>query len=248
MSEAKNKLREMRDEVDDEVIAIEVSIDQVQDQIDELTDQAGAISEAMMDPAASALEQYLGGKALPFEYPALTFEGFWETGQSYVVNDVTTILSDTTSGNYTCILGHTSSSGNKPGTGASWTTYWVLSTPLVTFSLYIGPDYDSLNLTDWAVLDATAVPVYEYLGTGWDGDATIIQYQDDWDFGCDYLNHPLGVVPTGPACVMRVAPTAVASYGIIPNTDALTSAKTILTNNQTKIDDSKATFSRYLED
>lgn len=93
-----------------------------------------------------------------------------------------------------------------------------------------GPDYDVVGVTDWAILDSTAVPVYVYLGVGWDGDTIIIAFKDTWDFGYDYLYHPLGTSGT---------------YGIQPMMDALNNGKATLLGNKTTISDSKTVFENY---
>ena len=99
--------------------------------------------------------------------------------------------------------------------------------------------YSTGNITDWEifymttpVLPATPVKVvlYAYQGAGWDNDALIIGWADDYSFGNDYLTRPLD---TG------------ATYGLIPYKTNLNSAITILTNNKNKIDDSVSYFEDY---
>jgi len=103
---------------------------------------------------------------------------------------------------------------------------------------YASIDYDTGNLTDWEIYYmtipippafATKVVLYAYEGTGWDNDAQIISWVNDFDFGNDYLTRPL---------------ESGATYGLIPYKDNLNSAISILTNNKDKIDDSVS----YLED
>ena len=267
MSTEESKLNQMRDRVDDQVVEIQVSIDQIQDQIDELAEQGDAIEVALMDVAASELEPYLYGKATELQYPILTFQGFWVTATSYVVNDSVTIADDSTGGQFVCILDNTSDSTNEPGSGASWTTYWTVALPLTTIRVKLGAAYNNTSINGWKIQQYQLIPnptppylppfinawvtIYAYLGVGWDGDTQIIELQDDWDFGCDYLNHLLGIAATeenSPGCVERVALGVAASYGIDPKIEALESAKTIITNNQSKVDDSKDVFDRYLED
>jgi len=89
-------------------------------------------------------------------------------------------------------------------------------------TLVLGPDYNVINITDWALVDSTALPVYEYLGVGWDGDASIIEWINDWAFGYDYLTRAL---------------TSGATYGLNPQIAVLNDASSILTNNRDKIDD-----------
>lgn len=45
--------------------------------------------------------------------------GAWQSGEDYEVGDLSQ-----NSGSFICILDHTAASGNEPGVGASWQTYW----------------------------------------------------------------------------------------------------------------------------
>ena len=99
--------------------------------------------------------------------------------------------------------------------------------------------YSTGNITDWEIYYMTvpippATPVkvvlYAYEGAGWDNDAQIISWADDYSFGNDYLTRPLD---TG------------ATYGLIPYRDNLNSAISILTNNQNKVDSSISYFEDY---
>ena len=97
-------------------------------------------------------------------------------------------------------------------------------------TLVVGPQYDDINVTDWKIIDSTAITRYEYLGVGWDGDTIIINYKDTWDFGYDYLYHPLGTSGT---------------YGIQPMIDALNNGKSTLNGNKDTVSDSKTVFEDY---
>ncbi len=94
----------------------------------------------------------------------------------------------------------------------------------------VGVQYDDINLTDWKIIDATAITRYEYLGVGWDGDTNVINYISSWNFGYDYLYHPLGTSGT---------------YGIQPMIDALNNGKSTLNGNKDTISDSKTVFEDY---
>lgn len=48
----------------------------------------------------------------------------WLTSQSYVVGDLAAVVVSGNSRFFRCKVAHTSSAGTKPGSGASWTTYW----------------------------------------------------------------------------------------------------------------------------
>ena len=89
--------------------------------------------------------------------------------------------------------------------------------------------YGTGNITDWHI-DSTSVPIYEYLGVGWDGDAAIIELIEDYDFANDFITRPL---------------TTGATYGYNPNITSLDEAKDILEENKDKIDESIDVFSRY---
>jgi len=90
--------------------------------------------------------------------------------------------------------------------------------------------YGTGNITDWIILDSTGNPVFEYLGTNWDGDAIITQYITDYSFGNDYLTRPL---------------TSGATYGLIPRRDNLDIALAILEENKVKVDASEDIMDRY---
>jgi hypothetical protein len=163
---ARDILNEMVNAAPDQVGALESNIQSIDDQISDLTDEANAIEEAILEVDATALIIYLESTKVP--------------------------------------------SGG---------------------SLVLGADYNVTNITDWQVLDSTANPVYEYLGVGWDGDTYIIQLITDWAFGYDYLTRTL---------------ISGATYGIYPQISALSSAKSILEANKTKIEDSIDVLGRYI--
>lgn len=97
-------------------------------------------------------------------------------------------------------------------------------------TVVVGVQYDDINLTDWKIIDATAITRYSYLGVGWDGDTNVINYISSWNFGYDYLYQPLGTSGT---------------YGIQSMIDALNNGKSTLNSNKTKINDSKDVFEDY---
>lgn len=90
-------------------------------------------------------------------------------------------------------------------------------------------NYDTGGVTDWRILDTTGNVIYS-LNLNWDGDATIQKLVDDYAFGNDYLTRPL---------------TSGASYGLIPSRDALLSAKSLLLENKTTVEDSINVFEDY---
>jgi hypothetical protein len=102
-----------------------------------------------------------------------------------------------------------------------------------------GPTYNNLaniynaTITDWRIIDATtSQTVYQYNGVGWDNDPIIINLQNDWVFGWDYLTKPLTDLQ--------------GSYGIIPRQNALQTAITQLELNKNKVENSKDIFGDYV--
>lgn len=104
-------------------------------------------------------------------------------------------------------------------------------------SVIIGPHYndianiDTANLTDWRIVDSIGNTVYQYLGIGWDNDSIVIGYIDDWDFGEDYLTHPLN--------------TFDGDYGLYANLAALVLARTTLTATKDKMAASESVLADY---
>jgi hypothetical protein len=49
----------------------------------------------------------------------------WKSGTTYVIGDEVYQETDDEIRLYRCILGHDATSGRKPGSGASWETYWI---------------------------------------------------------------------------------------------------------------------------
>lgn len=97
-------------------------------------------------------------------------------------------------------------------------------------SVAYDPDFGESTVTTFYILDSTGGILYEFEGIGWDSDTQIIDWVDKFDFGYDYLVHPLGIDGT---------------YGIDDKITQLTSAKNLLESNKTKIIDSKDVFEDY---
>jgi hypothetical protein len=111
--------------------------------------------------------------------------------------------------------------------------------PTSNAEVVLGPTYNNLadienaTITDWQIIDSTSLVVlYEYLGVGWDGDAAISKFVSDWNYGHDYLIHPLDSF-TG-------------SYGIYPNIEVLNNAKSTLEGNKVKFAGTEAAFEDYV--
>jgi hypothetical protein len=105
--------------------------------------------------------------------------------------------------------------------------------------LVIGPKYNDFtdianaNLTDWKIIDSTSSEtLYKYEGVGWDEDSLIINLISDWNFGKDYLLHPLD--------------TFDGTYGLYARISALTNSRNTIQATRTKISDSGPVFENYL--
>lgn len=93
-------------------------------------------------------------------------------------------------------------------------------------------DIDNASITDWTIIDSTTLTVlYSYNGVNWDGDTLIKKFVGDWNYGHDYLIHPLT--------------TFDGTYGIYPNLEALNNAKSTLQGSRTKIAASETRFGGY---
>ncbi len=97
-----------------------------------------------------------------------------------------------------------------------------------------GPTFGSIvyptgNIDDWTI-DSTGVPIYEYLGVGWDSDTSITTWIQDYAFGNDYLTRPIEIGST---------------YGLQGNFNLASAGKSTLQANQAKVDASITVLSRY---
>lgn len=68
----------------------------------------------------------------------LSYQGSWAISTAYAVDDV--VINDGES--YTCVIAHTSSAGDEPGTGASWFSYWE---PLLRDCLVASGPFSSVD-------------------------------------------------------------------------------------------------------
>jgi len=93
-----------------------------------------------------------------------------------------------------------------------------------------GADYNVLNVTDWIIYNTLDNPVYVYDGVNWDNDPDIIDLEDKWQFGYDYINHAFGLTGT---------------YGLQARIDQLENGLSLLVQNKSKVEDSTDAFSGY---
>jgi hypothetical protein len=97
--------------------------------------------------------------------------------------------------------------------------------PDLDYTLSKGSTFnDSLSLTgtitDWNVIDSTGNIIYSYIP----GDDSVIDgYKIQWDFGHDYITLPMSTSGT---------------YGTLDNIAKLNTAKSLLTANKSKINNS----------
>jgi hypothetical protein len=114
--------------------------------------------------------------------------------------------------------------------GTKLVEFIYLDSDVVNYGADYGTiDYDDGGITDWRILDSTGNVIYS-LTVNWDGDVYIQKLINDYEFGNDYLTRPL---------------TSGATYGLIPSKSALNSAKSLLEENKTQVEDSVNVFEDY---
>jgi hypothetical protein len=114
--------------------------------------------------------------------------------------------------------------------GTKLVEFIYLDSDVVNYGANYGTiDYDDGGITDWRILDSTGNVIYS-LTVNWDGDVYIQKLINDYEFGNDYLTRPL---------------TSGATYGLIPSKSALNSAKSLLEENKTQVEDSVNVFEDY---
>jgi len=92
-------------------------------------------------------------------------------------------------------------------------------------------DYTTGVITDWFIGQNPAPISYSYVPPiNWDGDAYIISLAADWAWMNDYLTRPLD---------------SGATYGLIPNRDALVGALAILEEDKLKLEQSVTELAPY---
>lgn len=93
-------------------------------------------------------------------------EGDWETDKAYLVRNCVANTIATVITTYYCSVAHTSSAATEPGVGASWTSYWVLTTEIIDQirTAYGDTDSDNPLCTDEQLLyfyyDVTDEEIY----------------------------------------------------------------------------------------
>lgn len=178
---AQDILEQMINDAEGDVEDLQSQIDQIQSLYDELAEQAEAIEDGVLTPAANDLTDYLKNTKIP------------EIETSYP-NNVELVLGP-------------------------------------TFNDI--PNINSATITDWKIIDSTTTnTVYEYNGIGWDGDTFITERISEWNYGHDYLTHPLT--------------TFDGTYGIYPNMSALLNAINSLTATKNKVANTEDNFGRYI--
>lgn len=192
MSEYTNKLTSMVKAAPDQVEGLSRSISSVQDEIDELSSQIGAINNGVCKNTRDQLADYLENVKMPEISVDSTAQHRVYFGSTY------------------------GSIGYGTGNIEDWAIQALINV--------IPPPPDPpIPVPTW-------VDVYVYEGVGWDDDAQIIEWINDYSFGNDYLTRPV---------------TSGATYGLQPNKSLLNDGKAILERNKAKVDASITVLSRY---
>jgi hypothetical protein len=228
-------IKEMILDAPDQVVKLDASINNIDEQISSFEDKRDSIKGSVCDKVSTDLESYLmGTKFAPVSNyyiqkgsnynQSLISSGNITDWKVYeiVINVYVTCFSTTefvTEGNTT--------SDFIPTEDIS---FILLSTSIRVYSTISSSTYDAENnkttvVIDDAVLDsATFLEVWKFKYTYIISDDPIIDnFKTQWDFGHDYLVLPMGTSGT---------------YGILDNIAKLTLAKNLLFANRTKVNDS----------
>jgi hypothetical protein len=209
-------------------------------QITTLQKQQDSIQNTVCGGAASKLETYLiGTKFTPasnYLYKGPNFNQSlvssgnltdWSVYQKIILTNLQYLSSNS----FTCSGNQTTVFTNLLNVG------FLLDSTSIIISVVSSSSFDNiLNLTTVIINDSiltNALTVvsklnYTYL---FGNDTTVDKYKSDWDFGHDHIIQPLGSSGT---------------YGTQDMIAKLGTAKTLLQNNKTKIDNSITVFSSYI--
>ena len=74
----------------------------------------------------------------------------------------------------------------------------------VTYNLSYGPEFNVTTISDFLItettIDGTSTSVVDYYsyqgGSGWDNDPNVTQWNLQWEYAYDYINHPMGLTGT----------------------------------------------------
>lgn len=96
-------------------------------------------------------------------------------------------------------------------------------------TVVLDPAFGETSINDFSILDSTGVVIYS-LNINWDEDQVILDYIEKFEWGHDYLTKEIGED---------------GSYGIQPQIDQLTLAKTLLEADKLKLEQSKTIFGEF---
>ena len=248
MSAASDFLREFVDGLPDKIDSLNKSYQSITQQIDDLADQKTALEDGVLEVIAT---DELKNNLLPAKtndppnayvrtfgnYGSYDASGnVTDFGVYQLVNNSATFTQVSPSGfvvqgvNITGLL--------SPGDEVVVTNNGVFSSPALTTTVQVtGAPYPAGSTfvnVDQAIVQATVDGVwklvYEYLGTGWDGDATIQGKIDAYAFTLDHIHAALGTNGT---------------YGIIDLKAALTQGRSIIYKNLTKTQGMETTYEDF---
>lgn len=240
MSAASDKLREMVDAYPETVSRLTANIATVTDQRDDLQEQKDAIIDGVLTGLKTDLENHLntkgydmvhydsdygctdssscdleGWRAAAYMTDGSTINYIIATNEFEIDNDHTTDLAVGTRILVDC--------------GVDGIKYSVVDTSafaggVTTVTLTLGSESITANAQNVGIV------AYEYEGTGWDADTTIIDYVTDFAFGIDHIYKSLGTNGT---------------YGLDEMIILKDDAITLLTANRDKYSDAITIYEDY---
>ena len=226
-------IKEMILDAPDQVVKLDASIDNIDEQISAFEDKRDSIKGSVCDKVATDLESYLIGTKFT---PVSNF--YIQKGSDYnqsLISSGSIIdwnIYEIINVNATC------SSATEFVTEGDTTSdfipdediSFILSPSTRVYSTIQSSTYDAGNDETTVVIDDTVLDPatfleiwkfkYSYISSD---DQTIDDFKTQWDFGHDYLVLPMGTSGT---------------YGILDNIAKLTLAKNLLFANRTKVNDS----------
>ena len=212
-------IKEMIIDAPGQVIKLDSSIDNIDDQISEFEAKRDSIKGSVCDKVATSLESYLNSKFIPssnyYIKKGENYNQSLDTSGSIIDWKIYEIIN----------IDATCSSETEFITIDNTTSNFIRTYSTVKSSTYDPEENQTTVVINDSVLNpSTFSEIWKFKYSFLPGDdLTIDEYKSQWDFGHDYLILPMGTSGT---------------YGILDNIEKLKLAKNLLLSNKTKINDS----------